>query len=319
MAHLNIVVPLYNEALVFRKLIDRLSLIVENSSIDIEVILVDDGSNDETLKLINEIAMLHPWCTSIALSRNFGHQIAVSAGLSNISDDCIAVMIIDGDLQDPPELYKPFFEKIQDGYDVVYAVRTRRKENLLKKTAYWAFYRILNFISSIDIPLDSGDFCMLNRRVVDQLNQMPERSRFLRGMRTWVGFNQIGYEYEREARAAGTEKYNFKMLFRLAYDGIFNFSDMPLKIITKLGIGVMLVSSIYIFIVLIMKLLGYSLPQGYITIIIAISMFSAVQLISLGIIGEYLMRIYNQVKERPLYIIKSKIRLCQSQEIRRNG
>jgi dolichol-phosphate mannosyltransferase len=146
------------------------------------------------------------------------------------------------------------------------------------------------------------------------MNQMPERSRFLRGMRTWVGFKQIGYEYERKARVAGKEKYNFKMLFKLAYDGIFNFSDIPLKIITKLGITVMIISSIYIFSVLIMKLMGRNLPQGYTTIIAAISMFSAVQLISLGIIGEYLMRIYNQVKDRPLFIVKSKIRLGKPQE-----
>ena len=314
MASLNIIVPLFNEALVFQILVNRLSNIVAESDIEIEVILVDDGSTDETLSLINEFAMQHKWCTALGLSRNFGHQIAVSAGLSNISDDCTAVMIIDGDLQDPPELYKPFYEKLQDGYDVVYAVRTKRKENFLKKAAYWSFYRVLNLISSIDIPLDSGDFCMMSRRVVEQMNQMPEQSRFLRGMRTWVGFKQIGYEYERKARAAGEEKYDFKMLFKLAYDGIFNFSDMPLKVITKLGITVMFISSVYITAVLIMKLMNWNLPQGYITIIVVISMFSAVQLISLGIIGEYLMRIYNQVKERPLFIVKSKIRLGQSQE-----
>lgn len=314
MASLNIIVPLFNEALVFTSLVKRLSNIVDESDLKIEVILVDDGSSDETLYLINEFAMKHKWCTALGLSRNFGHQIAVSAGLSNISDDCVAVMIIDGDLQDPPELYKPFYEKLKEGYDVVYAIRTKRKENFLKKMAYWSFYRILNSISSIDIPLDSGDFCMISRRVADQMNQMPERSRFLRGMRTWVGFKQIGYEYERKARVAGKEKYNFKMLFKLAYDGIFNFSDIPLKIITKLGITVMIISSIYIFSVLIMKLMGRHLPQGYTTIIAAISMFSAVQLISLGIIGEYLMRIYNQVKDRPLFIVKSKIRLGKPQE-----
>lgn len=305
---INFIVPLFNEEPVFDLLMERLSKIVEKSEHNIEVILVNDGSCDRTEFLIETFALMNTWCTAISLSRNFGHQIAVSAGLSKISDDCDAVMIIDGDLQDPPELYKSFYEKISEGYDVVYAVRRKRKENLLKKAAYWSFYRLLNSISSIDIPLDSGDFCMISNRVALKLNSMPERSRFLRGMRTWVGYKQIGVEYERDARAAGNEKYNFKMLFRLAYDGIFNFSDIPLKLITKIGVFVVAISMLYISIVLAMKILGYSMPQGYISIIVAISMFSGAQLISLGIIGEYLSRIYNQVRERPLFIIKSIVR-----------
>jgi glycosyltransferase involved in cell wall biosynthesis len=304
---ISIIVPLYNEEQVFHLLAVRLNKIVNQATEKIEVILVDDGSSDGTLFLMDEFASKNAWCTSISLSRNFGHQIAVTAGLSQISEECKAVMIIDGDLQDPPEMYSLFYKKIVEGYDVVYAVRRKRKENIIKKTAYWSFYRLLNSISSINIPLDSGDFCMISKRVADEMNKMPEQSRFLRGMRTWVGFKQIGIEYDRDARAAGKEKYNFRMLFKLAYDGIFNFSDVPLKIITKLGIFVIIVSTIYIAIVLFMKLLDKNLPQGYISIIVAISMFSGVQLISLGIIGEYLMRIYNQVKQRPLFIIKSKI------------
>jgi glycosyltransferase involved in cell wall biosynthesis len=314
MSIITIIVPLFNEEQVFDLLTSRLSNLIDHAKYKIEVILVDDGSFDNTLLLMNEFASKHAWCTSIGLSRNFGHQIAVSAGLSEVSEDCIAVMIIDGDLQDPPELYSDFYKKIQDGYDVVYAVRQKRKESFVKKIAYWSFYRFLNSISSINIPLDSGDFCMISKRVVDELNRMPERSRFLRGMRTWVGFKQFGFEYEREARAAGKEKYNFRMLFKLAYDGIFNFSDVPLKLITKLGLFVILTSFTYIIFVLAMKLLGQTIPQGYISIIVAISLFSGVQLISLGIIGEYLTRIYNQVKERPLFIIKSKIRSKQTEK-----
>jgi polyisoprenyl-phosphate glycosyltransferase len=319
MGNISIVVPLFNEEQVFHLLGERLSNLVNSSKFSINVILVDDGSSDQTFNMMTSFAYEYSWCTAISLSRNFGHQIAVSAGLANIPDTCEAVMIIDGDLQDPPELYTDFYQKIQEGYDVVYAVRTKRKENVLKKAAYWLFYRLLNSISSIDIPLDSGDFCMISKRVADQMNQMPERSRFLRGMRTWVGFKQFGYEYERDARAAGKEKYNFRMLFRLAYDGIFNFSEVPLKVITKLGLAVMLISTTYIAVVLAMKLLDRNLPQGYVTIIVAISMFSGVQLISLGIIGEYLMRIYNQVKERPLYIIKSKIHSGKIQPTNHHG
>jgi glycosyltransferase involved in cell wall biosynthesis len=310
-----IIVPLYNEENVFGHLMERLSSVVGSAPYQIEVILVDDGSSDATSDLMRDYSMRNTWCTSIVLSRNFGHQIAVSAGVYNISDDCTAVMIIDGDLQDPPELYAEFYEKIREGYDVVYAVRKKRKEGFFKKTAYWAFYRFLNFISTYEIPLDSGDFCMISRRVAHRLNEMPERSRFLRGMRSWVGYRQIGIQYERDPRFAGKEKYNFRMLFRLAYDGIFNFSDVPLKFITRLGLFVMVPSILYITLTLFKKLMGYDIPQGFTAVIVAISLFSSVQLISLGVMGEYLIRIFNQVKERPLFIVKSKIRNGSFEEV----
>jgi dolichol-phosphate mannosyltransferase len=223
--------------------------------------------------------------------------------MANVSNPD-AIMIIDGDLQDPPELVADFYDQIKAGYDVVYAIRKKRKENWIKKISYWMFYRILNSISTINIPLDSGDFCMISKRVNDEIALMPERSRFIRGMRTWVGFRQIGIEYERNARYAGEAKYGFKMLFKLAYDGIFNFSEVPLRLITKLGFVVVTLSMFYIFFVLIMMMIGKNIPQGFLSTIIAISLFSGVQLICLGVIGEYLSRIYEQVKGRPLYIIK---------------
>ena len=210
-------------------------------------------------------------------------------------------------MQDPPELLSDFYAKIKEGYEVVYAIRKKRKENFLKKSAYWFFYRFLKSISEVNIPLDSGDFCMMSKRVKDLLVSMPERSRFIRGMRTWVGFKQIGIEYERDGRAAGKAKYTFKSLFKLAYDGVFNFSEAPLKFITKLGLFAIIPSIIYVVYILLLKIMGKEMPSGFTTLIVAFVLFSGVQLICLGIIGEYLARIFVQVKKRPLYIIESKI------------
>ena len=300
---ISIIIPLYNEEQVFEELEKRLSNLVNKHDIEFEFILVDDGSVDNTPALMEKLSLSDNKFKSVFLSRNFGHQIAVSAGMAYVSNSD-AIMIIDGDLQDPPELVADFYDQIKAGYDVVYAIRKKRKENWIKKISYWMFYRILNAISSINIPLDSGDFCMISKRVNDEIALMPERSRFIRGMRTWVGFRQIGIEYERNARYAGEAKYGFKMLFKLAYDGIFNFSEVPLRLITKLGFVVVTLSLFYIFFVLIMMMIGKNIPQGFLSTIIAISLFSGVQLICLGVIGEYLSRIYEQVKGRPLYIIK---------------
>lgn len=302
----SLVIPLYNEEKVFHLLIERLGRLMEALPYRIEVVLIDDGSKDATPLLMREVALQNASYKAVFLSRNFGHQLAVSAGMAHVSGEK-AVMILDGDLQDPPELIHRFYEKILEGYEVVYAIRKKRKENVLKRTAYWAFYRLLNSISNIDIPLDSGDFCMISRRVNDLMVAMPERSRFLRGMRTWLGFKQIGLPYERDARQAGEAKYNFKMLFRLAYDGIYNFSEIPLRLITKLGIFAISLSLLYLIIVIILKLMGADIPPGFATLIVAISLFSGVQLVSLGIIGEYVSRIYMQVKGRPSFVVQAVI------------
>jgi len=242
----------------------------------------------------------------VFLSRNHGHQIAVSAGMAYASASH-AVMIIDGDLQDPPEMVADFYARIREGYDVVYAIRERRKETMLKRALYWSFYRILRSISDTDLPLDSGDFCMMSRRVNDILVSMPERSRYVRGLRTWVGFKQTGIAYDRDKRLAGESKYPMSKLFQLAYDGIFNFSFVPLRVISRLGLYTILISLIYLSYVFAKKILGYPMPSGFTALIVAISMFSGVQLISLGIIGEYISRIYLQVKNRPLFVVSKVI------------
>jgi dolichol-phosphate mannosyltransferase len=214
-----------------------------------------------------------------------------------------AILIMDGDLQDPPELIKDFYAKLQEGFDVIYAVRKNRKENFLLKSAYWAYYRLQRSISNFNIPIDSGDFCMISKRVRDIIVAMPEESRYLRGMRSWVGFKQYGYEYDRNERAAGESKYSLKKLIQLAFNGIFNFSRYPIKLMYRLGFVSILISACYLVYLLYKKIVGAPLPQGYFTLIFAISFFSGVQLISLGLIGEYVFRTYNQVRNRPLFIV----------------
>lgn len=298
----SIVVPLYNEEKVFSQLISRLKKVIAELPFKTEVVLVDDGSRDTTASLIEKTAKEESGFTGVILSRNHGHQLAVSAGLS-VASGQEAVMIIDGDLQDPPELLKNFFEKIQQGYDVVYAIRKNRKESFLKTKAYWLYYRLQQKVSNIQIPLDAGDFSMLSRRVVDRINSMPEQSRYLRGMRSWLGFRQYGYEYDRDARVAGETKYTWKKLLELAFNGIFNFSDFPVRFITRLGLLTILLSLAYLVYILAQKIITGNIPPGFTTLIFAISLFSGVQLISLGLIGEYVLRIYKQVQNRPLFVI----------------
>ncbi|QNL20568.1 glycosyltransferase family 2 protein [Hyphobacterium sp. CCMP332] len=304
---ISVIVPLFNEENVIPELFKRLDSLIQSSDRNIEIVLVNDGSKDATAELIKAKSLDDANYVSVLLSRNFGHQIAVSAGMQ-FSNASKAVLIIDGDLQDPPELLESFYSKIEEGYEVVYAVRKKRKEGPTKKILYWLYYRILRKLSDIRIPVDSGDFCMISKRVNDIIKEMPERSRFVRGIRTWVGFKQIGIEYEREKRFAGEPKYNFKALFKLAYDGIFNFSYVPLKMITRLGLYTILISGIYFTYVLYSKFAGHAVPSGFTSLIAVISLFSGVQMMSLGIIGEYLARIYFQVKERPLFLVDEVVR-----------
>jgi glycosyltransferase involved in cell wall biosynthesis len=303
---ISIVVPLYNESLVFNRLIDRLNKLMDQSALALEVVLIDDGSRDNTAALIRETASKDSRYQGILLSRNHGHQLALTAGL-HYARGTEAVMIIDGDLQDPPELLTDFYNKLSEGYDVVYAVREKRKEGPLKKLAYWTFYRIQRSVTSTSIPLDSGDFGMLSRRVVEHLKSMPEESRYLRGMRSWVGFKQAGITYERQERAAGTSNYSVAQLFKLAYNGIFNFSEAPIKFITRMGIFTISISLIYLAITLYRKFFVGDVPLGFTALIMAIVLFSGVQLISIGIIGEYVVRIFFQVKNRPLFIVSEHI------------
>ncbi|EKE14075.1 MAG: glycosyl transferase family protein, partial [uncultured bacterium] len=240
-------------------------------------------------------------------SRNFGHQTAVTAGLDFATGDAVA--ILDADLQDPPEILPKFFEKLSQGYDVVYAIRKKRKENIFKKAAYSLFYKILHLIASVDIPLDSGDFCVLSQRMVKTINSFPERNRFIRGLRSWAGFKQIGLEYEREKRFAGESKYGLKKLFKLAFDGIFSFSFIPLQIMFILGSASLFLSILGIFLAVYMKYFttAYNRVPGFATTTILIMFVGGLQLFSIGVMGEYLRRVYDEVKQRPQYIIESKI------------
>lgn len=303
---INIIIPLYNEEQVFPLLITRITKLLNRSQFAITVILVDDGSTDATPVLMKQLSAEDERFSSVILSRNFGHQLALTAALTMVNAS-EAVMIIDGDLQDPPELLHEMYQLYKEGNDVVYAVRESRKEGFFKVGFYKLFYRMLQKIASIDIPLDSGDFSLLSRRVVDVINKMPEESRYLRGMRSWVGFKQIGYKYSRPDRQAGNTQYSLRQLFKLAMNGIFNFSEFPIKFITFLGVSTMSISVIYFVITLVKRFSSDYVPDGFTAIVFLIILFGGVQLISIGIIGEYLIRVFFQVKKRPLFIIKELI------------
>ena len=307
----SIVIPVFNEEENILQLYERLVGAAPSWDLAFEVILVDDGSSDKTLYLLRQLHQQDSRFKFISFSRNFGHQTAVSAGLRYTRGNVIAVM--DADLQDPPEELYRFLNKWREGYQVIYGIRTQRKENIFKRSAYHIFYRILAWCSSINIPLDSGDFCVMDRAVVDWLNSMPERNRFVRGLRSWIGYRQIGIPYERHKRLAGEVKYTFQKLLRLAFDGIINFSYRPLQISGTFGLLVCLSSFIGIVFfvlhrILDFKIFGYS-PQdvpGFTSLVLAVLFIGGVQLLTMGLFGEYLGRIFDEVKQRPLYIVKEQ-------------
>jgi dolichol-phosphate mannosyltransferase len=304
---INILVPLYNEAQVFDELVNRLQKLIDNSILNIEIIFVDDGSTDGTAFKVRELSLKNEKFQSILLSRNFGHQLALTAGLKYINAS-EAVLIIDADLQDPPELLEELYSHFKKGFDVVYAVRKKRKETFIKKIAYKWYYKLLKRISIVDIPLNSGDFALISLKIVKQLNKMPEESRYLRGMRSWIGYNQIGVEYERDKRHNGKSKYSIKKLIKLAFNGIFNFSEYPIKFITNLGLTIVITSVIYFVYVVMKRILHHGhVPQGFTALLFMIILFGGLQLLAIGLIGEYVIRIFFQVKNRPLYILKERI------------
>ena len=238
----------------------------------------------------------------VELARNFGHQVAITAGLDFARGRGIVVM--DADLQDPPEVLPQFIDKWREGHDVVYAIRERRKESWILRLSYAMFYRLLHHIAHIDIPLDAGDFCIMDRRVVELLKQMPERNRFVRGIRSWVGFNQVGLPFERHARHAGQSKYTVGRLMLLALDGLISFSYVPLRVITALGLSVSVVSLLLAIFFFVKKLLYGLSPPGYASIIVSIFFLAGIQLITLGVIGEYVGRIFEEAKRRPMYVLR---------------
>jgi dolichol-phosphate mannosyltransferase len=299
---LSVVIPVYNEEENLGVLIDRLVNALEGASLDFEIVFVDDGSRDGSVQKLNEIGASDKRIVLIELARNFGHQVAITAGLDFARGKAIAVM--DADLQDPPEVLPQFIAKWREGNEVVYAVRAARKEGWFKTTSYKIFYRLLRHVSNIDIPLDAGDFCLMDRRVVDLLKSMPERNRFVRGIRSWVGLRQVGVPFERQARHAGTSKYTVGRLMILALDGLISFSYVPLRIITFLGLGVSILA-IGLAIFFFAKKLLYGLdPPGFATLIVSIFFLAGIQLITLGVIGEYVGRIFEEAKRRPLYVLR---------------
>ena len=303
---LSVVVPLFNEAGNVFPLLERITSIVDALGVTYEIVLVNDGSRDATVAEIRQVMARQGNVVLIDLSRNFGHQLAATAGIEISRGD--AVVLMDGDLQDPPELIAEFFTKWREGYDVVYAVRrTRKGESAFKILTAQVFYRVIKRLTNVAIPVDTGDFRLMSRRVVNALNESPERHRFLRGMVSWVGFNQIGVEYDRDERNAGITKYPFSKMFRFAIDGITSFSDVPLRFVSYFGFISSLVAFLYAIIVVAFKLFSLNPPaytKGWASTIVAIMFLGGVQLIGLGILGEYVGRIYEQVKGRPLYLVR---------------
>lgn len=274
---------------------------------NLELLLIDDGSRDNSYAKIEELAGSYPYIKGIKLSRNFGHQIAVKTGLSHCTGDYVA--IIDDDLQDPPSLLPGFFKYLDDGFEVAYGVRKKRKESFIKRFSYNSFYRILKSLSETDIPLDSGDFCVMKKIVVDNMLKLDEQNPFLRGIRAWVGFKQIGVEYERDARIDGVSGYTLKKLLKIALDGIFSFSSIPIRVITFLGVIGLFFAIGYSTVTLYDFFTDQIDTKGFSSLVILISFFSSIMLICLGIIGEYIVRIYDEVRNRPYTIIEKSINI----------
>lgn len=299
---LSVIIPVFDEAENLPTLHGRLTRALVNLGMEYEIVLVDDGSQDQSPDILRRMEAEDQRIVIVEFARNFGHQVAISAGLEQSRGQVVCIM--DADLQDPPEVLHTFLAKWREGWEVVYAIRTERKEWWGKRLAYAGFYRLLQRVANIDIPLDAGDFCVMDRRVVDLLVRMPERNRFVRGIRSWVGFKQIGVPYERHARHAGAPKYTFRKLLYLALDGLISFSHMPLRIITLLGFTVSFLSFLVALFYLVKKFtLGTGVP-GFTTLVVSIFFLAGIQLVTIGVIGEYIGRISDEVKRRPLYVAR---------------
>ncbi len=299
---LSIVIPIYNEEENIDSLINRLRTVVAQMQISCEYIFVNDGSKDHSFQLIKNLALADLAIKYIDFSRNFGHQIAVSAGLDLAAGDRVA--IIDADLQDPPELIIEMFAKMDQGYEVVYAKRNNRNgESWLKKFTAKVFYRILKSITSVKIPVDTGDFRIIDRKVVNVLKQMPEHNKFLRGQISWIGFKQTYVEYDRKVRQAGSTGYTYKKMIRLALDGITSFSNFPLKVASICGFVVSGIAFMVMIYALYSRYITKDYVEGWTSTIISVLFLGGIQLISIGIIGEYISRLSENARNRPLYII----------------
>lgn len=306
MIRYSIIVPLYNEELVIEETYKRLTEVMQSTKEPYELVFVNDGSRDKTEQFAKEILARDKHVCLINFSRNFGHQTAITAGMDNARGQ--AVVVIDADLQDPPEVILQMIEKWKQGYDVVYGKRLARKgETAFKKVTAKVFYRFLSSMTNIDIPTDTGDFRLIDRKVCDAMKTIKEKNRYIRGLVSWVGFKQTSVEYVREERFAGETKYPLKKMLKFASDAITSFSDKPLRIAAYLGNAISLVSFLYLLYVVIRKLTVGDFGEGWASIVAISLFFNGVVLIVLGIIGEYIGRIYDECKNRPLYIIDEKI------------
>lgn len=303
---ISVVIPLYNEEEVISETYKRLTDVMQGIGDDYELILINDGSRDKTAQLTAEIVKKDKHVRLLCFSRNFGHQIAITAGMDYAKGD--AVVIIDADLQDPPEVIPRMVEKWKEGYHVVYGKRIKRHgETVFKKVTAKMFYRFLQRMTQVDIPTDTGDFRLMDRKVVDSMKKLGERNRYVRGLVSWVGYKQYALEYVRDERFAGETKYPFKKMLKLAMDGISSFSYKPLKLATMVGFGLSGLSFLYLLFVLIQKISGYSTVAGWASLLAVQLFFNGVILIILGIVGAYIGRIYEECKGRPLYIVQEEL------------
>lgn len=296
---------MYNEEAVIEETYKRLKAVMDGQPETYELVFVNDGSRDRTVPIVEGICAADPNVRLVNFSRNFGHQIAISAGMDYAEGD--AIVVIDADLQDPPEVILQMIEKWKEGYDVVYGQRLKRKgETIFKKVTALMFYRLLRSMTNVDIPVDTGDFRLIDRKVCDVFRGLKEKNRFVRGLVSWVGFRQTSVEYVREERWAGETKYPLKKMIRFALDGITSFSYKPLKIATYLGFGLSAVSFLYLLVVLYQKLF-MSTTAGWASIVAVNLFFNGIMLMILGVIGEYIGRIYDESKDRPLYIVREAV------------
>lgn len=299
---LSVAIPVHNEESVLPELLRRVRTVLDKvPGGPHEIVFADDGSTDRTLAMIEDATQEDPRIQAIALSRNYGHQAALSAALDYVTGD--ATVVMDGDLQDVPEAIPQFLEKYWQGYEVVYAQRVRRKEPLPLRICYFVFYRLMASLSDVQLPLDSGDFSLMSRRVVECLRRMPEHHRYLLGMRTWIGFKQVGIPVERDKRYAGDSKYSWMRLLRLASDGIFAFSIVPIRAAALAGALAVLASTLYSLFAIYAKLFLREAPKGFTTEVLLMTFLSGILLFFLGIIGEYVGRVYEETKGRPHYVV----------------
>jgi dolichol-phosphate mannosyltransferase len=313
---LSVVVPVFNEEESIPLFYDRMTNVLSNmEEFDYEIVFVDDGSHDSSFELLSRLSARDPHVGVLRFSRNFGHQIAITAGLDEVRGDC--VVVIDSDLQDPPEVVPAMVDQWRNGFDVVYGVRSEREgETAMKLMTASLFYRMLGRLTNLQIPANVGDFRLMSRRVVDQLKLLREKDRFVRGLVSWVGFRQTGVTYTRAARRAGVTKYPLAKMMKFAFDGITSFSTAPLKLATWTGYISALLAVLYLLSVFVQRAMGITV-EGWATIMVAMLFLGSVQLICLGILGEYLGRIFNEVKPRPMYVIAERLAVEQSPQPRR--